>query len=110
MIDLQGARSAPASSMHTITSRSPPGMCGVLICTAVGRWTEVIAADRCRNRGHTDGGWLFAYNYTPRHFARGRAFRGTTSTASPGTARALVMHFSFHEAIVSSAGLARGRD
>ncbi|MGI8858362.1 MAG: amidohydrolase, partial [Thermomicrobiales bacterium] len=50
-------------------------------------------------------GWLFAYNYTPRHFTRRRGLTRHDLDRIAGDRPVLVMHFSFHEAIVSSAGL-----
>lgn len=50
-------------------------------------------------------GWLFAYNYTPRHHGHSRGLRRADLDRVIGDRPALVMHFSFHEAVVSSAGL-----
>ena len=52
-----------------------------------------------------DDGWLIAFNYTPRHFARGRGLSRRDLDRVAGQRPALVMHFSFHEAVVSTAGL-----
>lgn len=53
----------------------------------------------------SDDGWLSAYNYTPRHFARGgHLTRGDLDRAA-GDRPVIAMHFSFHEATLSTAGL-----
>ena len=53
----------------------------------------------------SDGGWLFAYNYTPRAFAPRRGLTRHDLDRVAGDRPVVVMHFSFHEAVVSSAGL-----
>ena len=91
--------------MRTITSRSPPGTRGVWTCAAAARRTkrlERIAAGAADTPGD---GWLFAYNYTPRAFTRRRGLTRHDLDRVAGDRPVLVMHFSFHEAVVSSAGL-----
>jgi len=49
--------------------------------------------------------WIYAYNYRPRHFAdRSPISRYDLDTVA-GDRPVLVMHFSFHEGVVSSSGL-----
>ncbi len=51
------------------------------------------------------GEWLYAYNYTPRHFDHGQRLSRYDLDRVAGDRPVLVMHFSYHEAVVSSAGL-----
>lgn len=52
------------------------------------------------------GEWLYAYNYRPGDFSdRGRRLSCYDLDAVAGERPVLIMHFSFHEAVVSSAGL-----
>ncbi|HEY7779304.1 MAG TPA: amidohydrolase [Ktedonobacterales bacterium] len=66
------------------------------------------AADRIARAASTmrTGPWLYAYNYTPRRFTRGPSLtRRHLDRAAPDRP-VLAMHFSYHESVVSSAGLA----
>ncbi|GAC1320845.1 MAG: amidohydrolase [Chloroflexota bacterium] len=74
-------------------------------CRSVGQVLERLAG---YPRSETDAGdqrWLYAYNYAPRHFNRGSSLTRWDLDRVVGDRPAIVMHFSFHEAIVSSAGL-----
>lgn len=51
------------------------------------------------------GGWLYGFNYDPRRFTTGPRLSRHHLDAVVGDRPALVMHFSFHEAVASSAGL-----
>jgi predicted amidohydrolase YtcJ len=52
------------------------------------------------------GAWLYAYNYTPRAFTSGKPLtRHDLDLVAPDRP-VLAMHFSYHEGVVNSAGLA----
>ncbi len=65
------------------------------------------AIERIRRRAATAPGdsWLYGYNYAPRRFAHGPALTRHHLDAAAGERPVVAMHFSYHEAVVSSAGL-----
>lgn len=71
-------------------------------CRSVDEALARIAAGAAATPGD---GWLFIYNYMPRAFGRGRTLTRSDLDRVVGDRPALAMHFSFHEAVVSSAGL-----
>jgi predicted amidohydrolase YtcJ len=69
------------------------------------------AADVCLRiakgmAGAQTGAWLYAYNYDPRDFTHGTGLTRYDLDRVAGERPVLVMHFSYHEGVVSSAGLA----
>jgi hypothetical protein len=71
-------------------------------CRSAEEAMERVAAGAAEIPGD---GWLFAYNYTPRAFMPRRGLTRHALDRVAGDRPVLVMHFSFHEAVVSSAGL-----
>lgn len=106
------------TAMHDLAGRTAcPGFVDAHHHITLAAWYERGADLRgCRSAAEAAGriaahaaaspdGWVYAYNYTPRHFTRGHRLTRHDLDAAVGDRPALVMHFSFHEAVVSSAGL-----
>jgi predicted amidohydrolase YtcJ len=55
--------------------------------------------------GNKDKPWLYVYNYRPRTFSDGGKISRYDLDRVAGDQPVLVMHFTFHEGVVSSAGL-----
>ena len=105
VIDLRGRTVCPgfidAHQHITLAAWYARGV-DLLGCCSAEEALERLAAGTAANPGE---GWFFAYNYTPRRFGRGRGLTRHDLDRVVGDRPTIVMHFSFHEAIVSSAGL-----
>ncbi len=66
---------------------------------------DVVERIRRRAATATSGPWLYAFNYAPRRFRHGPALTRCHLDTAAGERPVVVMHFSYHEAVVSSAGL-----
>jgi predicted amidohydrolase YtcJ len=105
VVDLRGRTVSPGfiDAHHHITLAAwyARGV-DLLDCRSVAEALERVSAGVA---DASDNGWFFAYNYSPRHFGRGHGLTRADLDRVAGDLPVLVMHFSFHEAIVSSAGL-----
>jgi predicted amidohydrolase YtcJ len=70
-------------------------------CTSVRALQRRLTASLAHAR---TGSWLYAYNYTPQHFRDRRPTRHDLDQVC-GDRPTLVLHFSLHEAVASSAAL-----
>ena len=66
---------------------------------------EVLGRVATHAGTYQTGEWLYTYNYAPRHFDQGQRLSRYDLDRVAGDRPVLVMHFSYHEAVVSSAGL-----
>ncbi len=67
---------------------------------------EALARIRAAAAVAEPGEWLYGFNYTPRRFHRGPGLTRYDLDQAAAGRPALVMHYSFHEAVVSSDALA----
>ena len=105
MIDLAGRTVCPGfiDAHHHLTLAAWCQL-GVNLagCRSVNEVLGRVATD---TRTYQTGEWLYTYNYAPRHFDQGQRLSRYDLDRVAGDRPVLVMHFSYHEAVVSSAGL-----